>query len=164
MPPFWFSRDCTLLYQSQASNWLTNAPICYFLSQLYCLLVELSQQPCHLSLDSWQSLHKQMLEKWRLHQQGVSIVVRSFNKERMKENLQIFDWELGDDELAKIGQIPQRRGFSGQSFVHHDGPYKSLEELWNDDAWRAENENRLSTHSRHPFVYLEIIMIFCRKL
>ena len=69
-----------------------------------------------------------------MHQQGVSIVVRSFNKERMKENLQIFDWELGDDELAKIGQIPQRRGFSGQSFVHHDGPYKSLEELWDDDA------------------------------
>ncbi|KAJ9699616.1 hypothetical protein PVL29_005471 [Vitis rotundifolia] len=66
----------------------------------------------------------QVALRW-LHQQGVSIVVRSFNKERMKENLQIFDWQLSDDEIAKIGQVPQRRGFSGQSFVHHDGPYKS---------------------------------------
>ncbi|KAJ9674295.1 hypothetical protein PVL29_023694 [Vitis rotundifolia] len=75
----------------------------------------------------------QVALRW-LHQQGVSIVVKSFNKERMKENLQIFDWELSDDELAKIEQIPQRRGFSGQMFVHHDGLYKSSEELWDDDA------------------------------
>ena len=86
-----------------------------------------------------------------LHQQGVSILVKSFNKERMKENLQIFDWELSDDELAKIGQIPQRRGFSGQMFVHHDGIYKSSEELWDDDAWHAENENKLSVHSHYLF-------------
>ena len=75
----------------------------------------------------------QVALRW-LHQQGVSILVKSFNKERMKENLQIFDWELSDDELAKIEQIPQRRGFSGQMFVHHDGIYKSSEELWDDDA------------------------------
>ncbi|CBI22986.3 unnamed protein product, partial [Vitis vinifera] len=75
----------------------------------------------------------QVALRW-LHQQGVSIVVKSFNKERMKENLKIFDWELTDNELAKIKQILQHRGCPGQSFVHHDGPYKSLEELWDDDA------------------------------
>lgn len=53
----------------------------------------------------------------------------------MKENLQIFDWELNDDELTKIENIPQRRGFSGHWFVHPNGPYKSVEELWDDDAW-----------------------------
>lgn len=52
----------------------------------------------------------------------------------MKENLQIFDWELNDDELTKIENIPQRRGFSGHWFVHPNGPYKSVEELWDDDA------------------------------
>ncbi|CBI22984.3 unnamed protein product, partial [Vitis vinifera] len=75
----------------------------------------------------------QVALRW-LHQQRVSILVKSFSKERMKENLQIFDWELNDDELTKIENIPQRRGFSGHWFVHPNGPYKSVEELWDDDA------------------------------
>ena len=29
------------------------------------------------------------------------VIVNSFNKKRMKENMQIFDWELCDDELEK---------------------------------------------------------------
>ena len=29
------------------------------------------------------------------------VIVKSFNKRRMKENMQIFDWELRDDELEK---------------------------------------------------------------
>ena len=75
----------------------------------------------------------QVALRW-LHQQRVSILVKSFSKERMKENLQIVDWELNDDELTKIENIPQRRGFSGHWFVHPNGPYKSVEELWDDDA------------------------------
>ncbi|KAJ9699617.1 hypothetical protein PVL29_005471 [Vitis rotundifolia] len=56
------------------------------------------------------------------------------HREKMTENLQIFDWEFNDDELTKIEKIPQRRGFAGQWFVHPNGPYKSVEELWDDDA------------------------------
>ncbi|XP_004301234.1 PREDICTED: non-functional NADPH-dependent codeinone reductase 2-like [Fragaria vesca subsp. vesca] len=42
-------------------------------------------------------------------QQGeVSAISRSFNKERMKYNIQIFDWELTEDEMNKIKEIPQR--------------------------------------------------------
>ena len=75
----------------------------------------------------------QVALRW-VYQEGASIIVKSFNKERMNENLQIFDWELSEDEVAKIKQIPQRRGFSGQPFVHPDGPYKSQDEIWDDDA------------------------------
>jgi D-galacturonate reductase len=41
----------------------------------------------------------------------VTIVIRSYNKERMKENLGIFDWSLTKEECSKIAQIPQRKGF-----------------------------------------------------
>ncbi|KAH0976095.1 hypothetical protein GBA52_017994 [Prunus armeniaca] len=56
----------------------------------------------------------------------------SFNKERMKQNLEIFDWELGEYEMNKINQIPQRRLYAGD-FVYEVGPYKSLHQLWDGD-------------------------------
>ncbi|KAI3778719.1 hypothetical protein L2E82_08102 [Cichorium intybus] len=46
--------------------------------------------------------------KW-LYEQGVSIAVKSFNTERMKQNLDIFSWSLTKEELEKIDKIPQRR-------------------------------------------------------
>ncbi|PQM39266.1 hypothetical protein Pyn_34065 [Prunus yedoensis var. nudiflora] len=55
-------------------------------------------------------------------QQGPSAVPRSFNKERMKQNLEIFDWELGEDEMNKINQIPHRRLYAGDLFVYEVGP------------------------------------------
>lgn len=52
----------------------------------------------------------------------------------MKLNLQIFDWELSTEDTEKIKNIPQRRGYSGEMFISKDyGPYKSLEEFWDDD-------------------------------
>ena len=70
--------------------------------------------------------------RW-VYQQGVSLVVKSFNKERMKENLDIFDWELSAEELQKIEQIPQYRGNRTEVHVSGDGPYKSLEDLWDGE-------------------------------
>ncbi|KAI3730464.1 hypothetical protein L1987_61634 [Smallanthus sonchifolius] len=46
--------------------------------------------------------------RW-LYEQGVSIAVKSFNTERMKQNLGIFDWSLTENELNKIDRIPQCR-------------------------------------------------------
>ena len=63
--------------------------------------------------------------RW-VYEQGVSVVVKSFNKERMKENIDIFDWDLSEEERHKISQLPQRKGFPDQ------GLYKSVEELWDD--------------------------------
>lgn len=53
----------------------------------------------------------------------------------MKESMQIFDWELCDDELEKNNNNNQCRAFKAENFVTEKGPYKSLEELWDDDAW-----------------------------
>ncbi|XP_071714343.1 D-galacturonate reductase-like [Rutidosis leptorrhynchoides] len=46
--------------------------------------------------------------RW-MYEQGVSFVVKSFNTERMKQNLDIFDWSLTEEELKKICCIPQRK-------------------------------------------------------
>lgn len=73
----------------------------------------------------------QVCLRW-LHQQGVSVVPKSFNKGRMKENLEIFDWELTPGELEKINHIPQQRVFSGLPFVSDKGPYKSLDDFWDE--------------------------------
>lgn len=73
-----------------------------------------------------------MALRW-IYEQGASFVVKSFNTERMIENLKTFEWEGGltEEEVKKIKQIPQRRGASGYVFVNETGPsYKSLDELW----------------------------------
>ncbi|KAI3467939.1 hypothetical protein Pfo_024602 [Paulownia fortunei] len=58
----------------------------------------------------------QVALRWA-YEQGVSIVTKSFNKERMKENLQIFDWALSADDLEKISQLPQRKGVTLASIM-----------------------------------------------
>ncbi|KAF8407547.1 hypothetical protein HHK36_006681 [Tetracentron sinense] len=71
--------------------------------------------------------------RW-IYEQGVSVVVKSFNKGRMKENIQIFGWELSGEELNKISQILQQRVFPAEElFVSAKGPYKSLDELWDGE-------------------------------
>ncbi|XP_059647621.1 methylecgonone reductase-like [Cornus florida] len=75
----------------------------------------------------------QVALRW-IYEQGVIVIVKSFNHERMKENLQIFDWKLTQNDVFQIQQIPQRRGFSGEVFVHSEGPYKTLDDFWDDDA------------------------------
>ncbi|KOM54535.1 hypothetical protein LR48_Vigan10g042700 [Vigna angularis] len=74
----------------------------------------------------------QIALRW-IYEEGASPIVRSFNKERMKENIELFEWELKQEESQKFRHIPQHRMFSGINFVSENGPYKSLEELWDGD-------------------------------
>ncbi|KAK7291330.1 hypothetical protein RIF29_06386 [Crotalaria pallida] len=74
----------------------------------------------------------QIALRW-IYEQGATAIVKSFNKERMKQNLEIFDWELSQEESQKFSHIPQRRMFNGEKYVSEYGPYKSLEELWDGD-------------------------------
>ena len=46
--------------------------------------------------------------RW-MYEQGVSFVVKSFNTERMKQNLDIFYWSLTEEELININQFPQQK-------------------------------------------------------
>ncbi|EXC08899.1 hypothetical protein L484_003278 [Morus notabilis] len=69
-----------------------------------------------------------------VYEQGVGCIVKSYNKNRMKENLDIFDWRLNSVDLKKISEIPQETlRPSAYDFIHDKGPYKSLEELWDGE-------------------------------
>ncbi|KAL0415559.1 UNVERIFIED_CONTAM: Methylecgonone reductase [Sesamum latifolium] len=74
----------------------------------------------------------QVALRW-IREQGVIPIVRSLNKERMRQNLQIFDWELTDEEVCRIQEIPQQRACTAKEAVSPDGQYKSLEELWDGE-------------------------------
>lgn len=74
----------------------------------------------------------QVALRW-VYEQGVIVLVKSFNKDRMKENLQILDWELSNEEIARIKEIPQCRGFKAEVFVHPNGPYKSVDQFWDGE-------------------------------
>ncbi|KAK2367587.1 methylecgonone reductase [Trifolium repens] len=71
----------------------------------------------------------QVALRW-LIEQGSTPIVKSFNKERMKANLEIFNWKLSEVDLEKIKMIPQYRAFKGERFISKNGPYKTAEDLW----------------------------------
>ncbi|XWS69439.1 hypothetical protein CRYUN_Cryun04dG0179100 [Craigia yunnanensis] len=63
--------------------------------------------------------------RW-LYEQGVSSIAKSFNKERMKQNLDIFEWSLTEEESNKISQLSQRKGITFASIL---GPHDLVLEL-----------------------------------
>ncbi|KAI3860915.1 hypothetical protein MKW92_030260 [Papaver armeniacum] len=73
----------------------------------------------------------QVSMRW-VYEQGAILVVKSFSEDRMRENLNIFDWELTKEDLVKIREITQRRVITADFLVSANGPFKSLEDLWDE--------------------------------
>ncbi|KOM40044.1 hypothetical protein LR48_Vigan04g024200 [Vigna angularis] len=63
--------------------------------------------------------------RW-LYEIGVTIVVKSYNKERMKQNIEIFDWALSKDDYDKIAQVKQHQ-------LCKNGPTKFIENLYDGE-------------------------------
>ncbi|KAK1381513.1 non-functional NADPH-dependent codeinone reductase 2-like [Heracleum sosnowskyi] len=74
----------------------------------------------------------QVILRW-VYEQGVTLLVKSFNTKRMKENLEIFDWTLSEDDYKKINAIQQSRGMPKYEFISEYGPFKSADELWDGE-------------------------------
>ncbi|CAL1413713.1 unnamed protein product [Linum trigynum] len=74
----------------------------------------------------------QVCLRWA-YEQEVCVVVKSFNQERMKENLDIFSWAFTEEENKKLSEIPQSRGCQGQDYISDQGPFKTIEELWDGE-------------------------------
>ncbi|KAK9103140.1 hypothetical protein Sjap_020394 [Stephania japonica] len=74
----------------------------------------------------------QIAMRWG-YEQGVSLITKSFNKRRLEENLDIFDWKLTNEELQKIALISQTRIGTFSEFVFPGSPYKTVEELWDHE-------------------------------
>ncbi|KAL3357974.1 hypothetical protein AABB24_015216 [Solanum stoloniferum] len=75
----------------------------------------------------------QVCLRWGI-QMGQSVLPKSTHEARIKENLDVLNWSIPDDLLAKFSEIPQARLLRGISFVHEThGQYRTLEELWDDE-------------------------------
>lgn len=75
----------------------------------------------------------QVCLRWGI-QMGQSVLPKSTNEARIKENLDVLNWSIPDDLLAKFSEIPQARLLRGTSFVHEThGQYRTLEELWDGE-------------------------------
>lgn len=74
----------------------------------------------------------QVALRWIIEQEA-TLVVKSYKKERLKENMEIFDWTLSKEDMEKISEIPQQKIMLKEEFVSPDGPFKSVEELWDGE-------------------------------
>ncbi|KAM1006047.1 hypothetical protein ACFX1X_002874 [Malus domestica] len=81
--------------------------------------------------EEWGKTIAQVCIRW-VYQAGATLAVKSYNKERLKQNVDIFDWELSEIDIEKINRIPQRKMMLREDLVSANGPshYKSLEDLW----------------------------------
>ncbi|XP_073154799.1 NADPH-dependent aldo-keto reductase, chloroplastic-like [Henckelia pumila] len=75
----------------------------------------------------------QVALRWGL-QMGHSVLPKSTNEKRIKENFDVFDWSIPQDLCAKFSEIHQVRLTQGATFVHQTfGSYKTLDELWDGE-------------------------------
>eukprot|EP01018_Ginkgo_biloba_P024804 Gb_31079 [translate_table: standard] len=75
----------------------------------------------------------QVLLRWGL-EQGVSMIPKSYNKGRITENFQIFDWCLTAEDHEKMSKIDQRKLNLGNFVINSTtSPYKTVQELWDED-------------------------------
>ncbi|KAF6174491.1 hypothetical protein GIB67_004685 [Kingdonia uniflora] len=76
--------------------------------------------------------HAQVCLRWA-YEQGVCVLVKSFNEGRMQENEEIFDWALSEEDTKKISQLPQSKATRGDILISDKEPFKSEEEFWNGE-------------------------------
>lgn len=73
-----------------------------------------------------------MLIRWAL-QRGTSALPKSTRPERIRSNLDVFDWRLDQPDFDRLSQLAtQLRMVDGSIWLHPQGPYRSLAELWDD--------------------------------
>ena len=56
----------------------------------------------------------------------MTFAVKSYNKERLKQNLDIFDWSLRENDYEKISKAKQTR--------INNGPTTSLGDVWDGET------------------------------
>lgn len=59
--------------------------------------------------------------------------MKSFKRERMRENTEIFDWSLSSKEVDMISEIPQGRACLGVDYTSIYGPYNTIQQLWDEE-------------------------------
>lgn len=75
----------------------------------------------------------QVALKWGLTK-GASVIVKSFNEERMRENMASFNIKLDDEDLLQIDNLEERKIMRGEYLVNEtSSPYRTLGQLWDNE-------------------------------
>ncbi|KAL6138774.1 hypothetical protein ACLB2K_064053 [Fragaria x ananassa] len=75
----------------------------------------------------------QVALRWGI-QSGHSVLPKSVNESRIKENQCLFDWCIPPELFSKFSEIHQQRLLRADFAIHEScGPYKSLDELWDGE-------------------------------
>ncbi|XAR68905.1 hypothetical protein NMG60_11000317 [Bertholletia excelsa] len=75
----------------------------------------------------------QVALRWGI-QSGHSVLPKSVNDSRIKENFDIFDWSIPPELFSELSHIQQQRLLRGDFAIHEScSPYKSLEDLWDGE-------------------------------
>ncbi|GFQ04705.1 non-functional NADPH-dependent codeinone reductase 2 [Phtheirospermum japonicum] len=75
----------------------------------------------------------QVALRWGLSK-GSSVIVKSFNEERLKENMGALDLKLDDSDILEIEKMEERKIMRGEVYVNHKtSPYKTIQDLWDDE-------------------------------
>eukprot|EP00249_Psilotum_nudum_P020476 c27721_g1_i1 orf=168-1124(+) len=75
----------------------------------------------------------QVVLRWGV-EQGVSVLPKSYNRKRMLENFQIFDWQLTEMDHEEIRKIEQKKMFAGEFLCNATtSPYKTIHDIWDGE-------------------------------
>ncbi|XP_052159200.1 aldo-keto reductase family 4 member C10-like isoform X2 [Oryza glaberrima] len=69
---------------------------------------------------------------WNI-QMGHSVLPKSVTEERIKQNIDVYDWSIPEDLLVKFSEIKQVRLLRGDVIVNPHSVYKTHEELWDGE-------------------------------
>jgi len=93
----------------------------------------LKNQVLHTTAEKLGKTPAQIALRWGL-QMGHSVLPKSTNAARIKENIDLFDWSIPADLLANFSEIEQERIVPGSDFVSKTSAgYKTIEELWDGE-------------------------------
>ena len=67
-------------------------------------------------------------------EQGISVLPKSYNKGRIAENYQIFNWSLTKNDHEKISEIEQKKFLKREGLINSTtSPYRTVEDLWDGE-------------------------------
>ncbi|KAJ1263197.1 hypothetical protein BS78_09G165600 [Paspalum vaginatum] len=88
----------------------------------------------------------QVALRWGL-QMGQSVLPKSANETRIKENFDIFDWSIPDDLMAKFSLINQVRLLKIEFAINPQSGYNTLEDLWDGEVDTGNKRTEPEDHS-----------------
>ncbi|KAK2653503.1 hypothetical protein Ddye_013359 [Dipteronia dyeriana] len=75
----------------------------------------------------------QVALKWGLSK-GSSVIVKSFNQERMRENMASINLKLDDEDVIQMDKLKEWKIMRGDFLVNQTtSPYKTIQDLWDDE-------------------------------